>query len=60
MIFLLALMARALPAIRARSLPTGEAQWIWKPLDNLDHNPTAFYAIRDFDLGSRRTGRGCW
>ena len=49
---LLALMTHALPAIRARSLPTGAAQWIWKPLDNLDHNPTAFYAIRDFDLDS--------
>jgi hypothetical protein len=51
-IFLLALVAHALPGIRARSLPTAGAQWIWKPLNNLDHNPTAFYAIRDFDLGS--------
>ncbi len=51
-VFLLALATHALPAIRARSLPTAGAQWIWKPLDHLDHNPTAFYAIRDFDLGS--------
>lgn len=47
----LALVARAVPALRARSLPTGSAQWIWKPLDGRDHNPTAFYALRDFELG---------
>jgi hypothetical protein len=51
-VFLLALVAHARPAMRARSLPTARAQWIWKPLDRLDHNPTAFYAIRDFYLGS--------
>jgi hypothetical protein len=36
--------------LRARSLPTASAQWIWKPRDDRDHNPDAFYAIRDFDL----------
>jgi hypothetical protein len=50
-VLVLALVTHAMPAIRARSLPTQGAQWIWKPIDNLDHNPTAFYAIRDFDLG---------
>jgi hypothetical protein len=34
------------------SLPTGDAQWIWKPIDRKDHEPAAFYAIRDFDLES--------
>src|SRR5690242_20595006 len=46
----LALVSHAWPSFRARSLPTGEAQWIWKPLDRKDHNPTAFYAVRDFEL----------
>ena len=49
-VFLLALGARARPVLRARSLPTGDAQWIWRPIDRLDHAPTAFYALRDFDL----------
>jgi hypothetical protein len=52
LVLILALVAHARPALRARSLPTGAAQWIWKPLDRLDHNPTAFYAVRDFDLAS--------
>jgi hypothetical protein len=50
-VFLLALATRLLPARRAQaSLPTGAAQWIWKATDRKDHAPTAFYAIRDFDL----------
>ena len=50
-VFLLALATRTLPEMRARaSLATGEAQWIWKPIDRKDHVPAAFYAIRDFDL----------
>ncbi|MFL6232244.1 MAG: hypothetical protein ACJ76N_03850 [Thermoanaerobaculia bacterium] len=41
------------PRLRSRSLPTAGAQWIWKqPVDHLDHSPTAFYAVRDFHLGS--------
>jgi hypothetical protein len=34
------------------SIPTGDAQWIWKPIDRKDHEPAVFYAIRDFDLES--------
>jgi hypothetical protein len=52
MIAVLAAAAHLRPVLRARSLPTAGAQWIWKPIDHLDHNPTAFYAVRDFDLGS--------
>jgi hypothetical protein len=52
MIAVLALAAHLRPVLRARSLPTARAQWIWKPIDHLDHNPTAFYAVRDFRLGS--------
>ncbi|HEY3567459.1 MAG TPA: hypothetical protein VGP73_05950 [Thermoanaerobaculia bacterium] len=48
----LAVGAHLRPVLRARSLPTAAAQWIWKPVDHLDHNPTAFYAARDFDLAS--------
>ena len=49
-VFALALAARARPVLRARSLPTGDAQWIWRRIDRMDHAPTAFYALRDFDL----------
>ena len=50
-VFFLALATRALPERRARtSMPTGRAQWIWKEIGRKDHDPTAFYAIRDFDL----------
>ncbi|MFY9819992.1 MAG: hypothetical protein WAM82_01330, partial [Thermoanaerobaculia bacterium] len=48
----LALAARALPEARARRLPTAEAQWIWKSLDWDDHQPAAFYVLRDFDLAA--------
>jgi hypothetical protein len=48
----LALAAHLRPVLRARSLPTAAARWIWKPVDHMDHNPTAFYAVRDFDLTS--------
>jgi hypothetical protein len=51
-VFALALAVRALPAMRAGRLPTGKAQWIWKAMDRRDNRPTAFYAIRDFDLRS--------
>ncbi|HEV2855919.1 MAG TPA: hypothetical protein VHC97_24235 [Thermoanaerobaculia bacterium] len=52
-VFTLALAVRAVPALRARDgLPTKEAQWIWKVIDRKDHDPIAFYAIRDFDLES--------
>jgi hypothetical protein len=49
-VFALALAARARPVLRARSLPTGDSQWIWRQIDRMDHGPTAFYALRDFDL----------
>ena len=48
----LALATRALPGARARSLPTAAAQWIWKDVDWDDHQPTAFYLLRDFDLAA--------
>jgi len=50
-VLFLALATRSLPPMRARAeLPTGEAQWIWRRIDRKDHYPTAFYAVRDFDL----------
>jgi hypothetical protein len=49
-IAILALAAHLRPVLRSRSLPTDSARWIWKPVERQDHNPTAFYAIRDFDL----------
>jgi hypothetical protein len=49
-VLVLALATRGLPGARARSLPTAAAQWIWKDLDWDDHQPTAFYLLRDFDL----------
>lgn len=50
---LLALGTRAFAALRARLvLPTGSAQWIWVDRERTDRSPTAFYAVRDFDLES--------
>jgi hypothetical protein len=51
-VLVLALAARALPGARARRLPTATAQWIWKDIDWDDHEPTAFYLLRDFDLAA--------
>jgi hypothetical protein len=51
-VLVLALAARALPGARARSLPTGAAQWIWKDIDWDDHQPAVFYMLRDFDLAT--------
>jgi hypothetical protein len=51
-VLVLALAAQLRPVLRARALPTGTAQWIWQPFDARDHNPAAFYAARDFALGS--------
>lgn len=52
-VFLLALATRALPEMRARaSLATGAARWIWKPIGRKEHEPAAFYAVRDFELES--------
>jgi hypothetical protein len=51
-VLVLALAARALPGARVRSLPTAAAQWIWKDLDWDDHQPAAFYVLRDFDLAA--------
>lgn len=52
-VFALAFAVRALPAMRAGRLPTGEAQWIWKAMDRRDNRPTVFYAIRDFEVASQ-------
>lgn len=47
----LALASRVLPPLAARwTSPTGAAQWIWESRDRLDVSPTAFYAVRDFEL----------
>jgi hypothetical protein len=44
---------RALSSLQARmTLPTGGAQWIWEEHDRSDHNPSAFLAVRDFELES--------
>ena len=51
-VFGLALLVQALPAWRTRTLPTRKAQWIWKKTDHKNYQPTAFYAIRDFELES--------
>lgn len=49
----LALMARVLPAVRARlTVPTGAAEWIWESRHRLDLSPAAFYAVHDFDLAA--------
>lgn len=49
----LALMARVLPAVRARlTAPTGAAEWIWESRHRLDLSPAAFYAVHDFDLAA--------
>lgn len=48
-----ALLTRTLPRERAAgSLPTQDAQWIWKPLGRKEQVPTVFYAVRDFALDS--------
>jgi len=47
----LALLARIVPAAVARlASPTKAAQWIWESRDRRDVAPTAFYAVRDFDV----------
>lgn len=47
----LAVGARFVPILVARaSLPTGEAQWIWKKVGRNSKGPLAFYAVRDFEL----------
>lgn len=33
---------------------TGQAQWIWAPIDITRDEPVAFFAIRDFDLPANR------
>jgi hypothetical protein len=49
----LALVTRALPALTARMFSdTRGAQWIWEPRSRTDQSPTAFYAVRDFELGT--------
>jgi hypothetical protein len=49
----LGLAARAVPGARARAtLATRDAQWIWKDVNWDDHQPTAFYVFRDFDLAT--------
>ncbi|HYX24839.1 MAG TPA: hypothetical protein VFC23_11850 [Thermoanaerobaculia bacterium] len=52
-VLVLALAARAVPGARARAtLATRDAQWIWKDVDWDDHQPTAFYVFRDFDVAA--------
>src|SRR5215204_939422 len=47
----LGLLTRIVPALGARlTAATGAAQWIWESRDRRDIEPTAFYAVRDFDL----------
>jgi hypothetical protein len=52
LVLVLALAAHLRPVLRARSLPTSSAQWIWQPFDARDHTPSAFYAARDFELAT--------
>ncbi len=48
---LLALASRAVSAVMARlTLPTGGAEWIWVERSRTDRTPSAFYAVRDFNL----------
>src|SRR5882724_9814574 len=50
-LFALALGTHLVGAVRARlTLPTGEAEWIWKPLARDESSPVAFYLLRDFTL----------
>lgn len=54
---LLAFGTRTFAALRARlTLPTGSAQWIWVARERTDPSPTAFYAVRDFDLDQPPAG----
>lgn len=47
----LGLVARIVPALGTRlTAATGAAQWIWESRDRRDVAPTAFYAVRDFDV----------
>lgn len=47
----LALATRVFPDLQTRLIsPTRAAQWIWEERDRRDVAPTAFYAVRDFDL----------
>jgi hypothetical protein len=49
--FALALGSHGVEVARARmSIPTGEAEWIWKPLARSESSPVGFYAVRDFTL----------
>jgi hypothetical protein len=49
----LAVLSRIVPVVEARlTSPTGMARWIWETRDRRDVAPTAFYAIRDFDLAA--------
>jgi hypothetical protein len=52
LVLVLALAAQLRPVLRARSLPTRSAEWIWQPFDARDHTPAAFFAARDFDLAA--------
>ncbi len=52
LVLVLALAAQLRPVLRARSLPTRSAEWIWQPFDARDHTPAAFFAARDFHLAA--------
>lgn len=40
-------------AVRSTSLPTGQAEWIWAPIDEGQTEPQTFYLVRDFNLDFR-------
>jgi hypothetical protein len=49
----LALADHWLFAARARrTSPTQGAEWIWEPRNSRDFRPTAFYAVRDFEVAA--------
>ncbi len=55
-----ALVVVALGVVWPRLLRSGnldpEAQWIWAPLSRIDGRPTAFVAVRDFELSEEPRG----
>ena len=48
-------------AITGTSLPTGQAEWIWAPIDEGQTEPQTFYLVRDFklDFGIKRARLLC-
>jgi hypothetical protein len=48
-------------AVTRTSLPTGQAEWIWAPIDEGQAEPQTFYLVRDFhlDVGIKRARLLC-